>query len=220
MPARSPRIPFRLHVGALMALQFLLIIILCNSNILVIHAAPAGPSSFLLKKLVKSTQRNQLILFQSLEKPSLLEFGSEGAHLISRKDCKKIPQLSNMDNNENNRLALSRTLHGFIDGLSNNLKPVVKLNYIPPPPPLRNTSNSVHHHEFIKEIGRYRVTVGVECLNSKVLDLVVPMLKNNSRISPLNPFMREVDVLVRNKDEFIKSLVYKSKETENIWKNN
>lgn len=145
---------------------------------------------------------DDIVVYQSLEKPDFLEFGSEGAHLISHAICKKKPKYGSLDKSENNRLALSRQLHGYVDGLSNGWRPVVKLNYV-----------SAEQHPVD---GRYRVVVGVEFLNQKVRGLVEPLLKSGSR-NTTNPLIMECDVFVRDKLEFVDSLKHKSEETMKIW---
>jgi hypothetical protein len=103
---------------------------------------------------------------------------------------------------ENNRLALSRQLHGYVDGLSNGHRPVVKLNYVE------------GDEEFVD--GRYKVTVGVQFLDQTVRSVVEPMLKQGSR-NTTNPLVMECEVYVRDKNEFITSLKYKSEKTRKIW---
>jgi hypothetical protein len=143
-----------------------------------------------------------IVVYQSLEKIEWLEFGSEGAHLIARRICKK-RKLTDLDRSDNNRLALSRQLHGYVDGLSNGQRPVVKLNYVP------------SDEEFID--GRYRIVVGVEFMSEKVKAIVAPLLKASSRQTN-DPLIMECDVFVRNKQEFIDCLEFKSEETQKLWK--
>ena len=144
---------------------------------------------------------DDVVKYQSLEKINWLEFGSEGAHLVSKKTCLKRKNDS-LNRSENNRLALSRQLHGFVDGLLNGRRPVVKLNYVPGKE---------------EKVGlRYRVTVGVQFLSQRVRALVEPLLKEGSRNTD-NPLVMECDVYVLDKDEFIESLIHKSNETNGIW---
>ena len=145
---------------------------------------------------------DDMVRYQSIERIDWLEFGSEGAHLIASHVCKKSVKLLHLDKSENNRLALSRQLHGYVDGLSNGKRPVVKLNYV--------QSNE----EFVD--GRYRVVIGVQFLDNKVKALVQPLLKPSSRHTT-DPLIMECDVYVRDKEEFIQSLQFKSNETEKIW---
>ena len=144
---------------------------------------------------------DDVVKYQSLEKIGWLEFGSEGAHLVSKKTCLKRKNDS-LNRSENNRLALSRQLHGFVDGLSNGRRPVVKLNYVP------------GKEEKVDQ--RYRVTIGVEFLNQNVRALVEPLLKGGSR-NTANPLVMECDVYVLDKKEFIECLIHKSNETRDIW---
>ncbi|KAJ3319644.1 hypothetical protein HDV06_006137 [Boothiomyces sp. JEL0866] len=158
-------------------------------------------SMFSQSEFTEYQPTDDIVRYQSLEKIEWLEFGSEGAHLISHKVCKK-RKLLDLDISENNRLALSRQLHGYVDGLANGRRPTVKLNYVP------------SDEEFVD--GRYRVVVGVEFLNQRVKAIVAPLLKDSSKQSD-NPLMLECEVFVRNKEEFIEALMFKSEETQKLW---
>jgi hypothetical protein len=144
---------------------------------------------------------DDLTVYQSLEKPDFLQFGCEGAHLVSHHVCQKRKWIS-LDRSENNRLSLSRQMHGYVDGLSNGRRPVVGLHY-------------VSSDETLID-GRYRVMVGVQCLDNKVKQLVEPLLKQGTE-STADPLLFHCPVFVRDKDEFIKSLVFKSDETQILW---
>ncbi|KAJ3308322.1 hypothetical protein HDV04_001377 [Boothiomyces sp. JEL0838] len=159
-------------------------------------------SMFSKSEFTEYQPTDDIVVYQSLEKMSWLEDGSEGTHLLSHQVCKK-RKLSDLDKSENNRLALSRQLHGYVDGLSNGFRPTVRLNYIP------------SSEEYVD--GRYRVVVGVEFLNERVKGLVVPLLKDSSREQAGNALVYECDVFVRNKEEFIECLKFKSEETQKLW---
>lgn len=160
------------------------------------------PDSFLTRsEFTEYHTTDDIVLYQSIENEIWLKFGSEGAHLIPSHICRK-RKLFQLDKSENNRLALSRQLHGYVDGLSNGNRPVVKLNYVP------------SKEEVVD--GRYRVVIGVECFDEDVKALVVPMLKPGCRATS-NPLIMNCDVFVRDKEEFIHSLKFKSQETEKIW---
>jgi hypothetical protein len=153
------------------------------------------------QKFTEYQPTEDIVVYQSLEKSEWLQFGSEGSHLIAKHICKK-RKLTDLDQSENNRLALSRQLHGYVDGLSNGQRPVVKLNYVP------------SNEDIIDS--RYRIVVGVEFMNQKVKAIVAPLLKDSSRQTE-NPLIMECDVFVRNKQEFIECLVFKSEETQKLW---
>ena len=144
---------------------------------------------------------DDLTVYQSLEKLDFLQFGCEGAHLVSHRVCQKRKWIS-LDRSENNRLALSRQMHGYVDGLSNGRRPVVGLHY-------------VSSDETLTD-GRYRVMVGVQCLDNNVKQLVEPLLKQGTE-STANPLIFRCPVFVRDKEEFIESLKFKSNETQDLW---
>jgi hypothetical protein len=93
-------------------------------------------------------------------------------------------------------------MHGFVEGIGTGNRPVVKLDYI------RSDEEMLH--------GRHLVVIGVEFLNEKVRLVAEPMLKESSRHTD-NPLIKECDVLVRDKDEFVTCLRYKSQHTLMIW---
>ena len=79
---------------------------------------------------------------------------------------------------------------------------MVKLNYVP------------SNEEFVD--GRYKVVIGVQCLNVQVKRLVEPLLKTGSRRTN-NDLIMECDVFVRDKTQFIICLRFKSNLTHKIW---
>lgn len=179
-----------------------------SKRILLKHYVPRATDSpddsmFSQSEFTEYHPTDDIVRYQSIERIEWLEFGSEGAHLVASHHCKKSVKLLHLDRSENNRLALSRQLHGYVDGLSNGKRPVVKLNYVP------------SNEEYVD--GRYRVVIGVQFLDAKVKALVEPLLKPLSRRTS-DPLVMDCDVYVRDKLEFIQSLQFKSDETEKIWK--
>ncbi|KAI9331606.1 hypothetical protein BDR26DRAFT_870091 [Obelidium mucronatum] len=145
---------------------------------------------------------DDMVVYQRLEKLAILQFGCEGAQLIPHHICVK-KKWDSLDVYENNRLALSRQMRGYVDGLCNGNRPVVKLNFC-----------SADDDDAVD--GRFRVVVGVQCLNAEVKAVVEPLLKEDAKQTE-NPLEFNCHVFVRNKQQFVESLIFKSNETCEIW---
>jgi hypothetical protein len=78
---------------------------------------------------------------------------AESCHLISKAHCQKYESYLRFDNDPNNRLALSRDLHGFFDELNTRV-PLFKLSII-----------DISPNQVLDS--RYRVNIALTILNQE-----------------------------------------------------
>lgn len=134
-------------------------------------------------------------------------FGSlgkaESCHLISAAHCREYATFQEYDRDPNNRLALSREMHGFYDGL-NVVVPVMNIFF-----------ESMSSAPVV--IDRYEVKLIVRALNPEYGQRISSRLKEGSIISPDRMEMK-TSVFVQQPKVFRKCLEWKSKQIEKIWK--
>ncbi|KAJ2985040.1 hypothetical protein HDV02_000797 [Globomyces sp. JEL0801] len=143
--------------------------------------------------------------YQRIEKLSV--FGSvgkaESCHLMSRSHCRKYPDsYGHYDNDPNNRLAMSRDLHGWFDKLS-TYTPLFYLKVV-------SISNLV-----IVE-GRVRVNIAVVAWNQESANMIFCRLMEGSRATN-DPLVMHTSVHVTNPQVFQTCLEWKEKEIKKQW---
>ncbi|EGF77924.1 hypothetical protein BATDEDRAFT_35892 [Batrachochytrium dendrobatidis JAM81] len=142
--------------------------------------------------------------YQRIEKLSM--FGSmgkaESCHLISASHCRNYPSYEKYDKNPNNRLAMSRDLHGWFDDLSTEI-PLFYLKIV-------SISDSV----IVED--RYKVVLAVVALNQESADMIFYRLIEGSTKTD-NPLIMNTSVHVTNPTIFRKCLEWKEKETMKKW---
>ena len=103
--------------------------------------------------------------FQRIE--NLKVFGSggkaESCHLMSGDHCHKYESLKKFDNDKNNRLALSRDMHGWFDAISTSV-PRFNVRFI-----------SVSEAPILEL--RYEVKISIEALDAESANMVFGRLK-------------------------------------------
>jgi hypothetical protein len=138
--------------------------------------------------------------YQRIEKLSI--FGSmgkaESCHLMSGSHCRQFSSYSQFDKDPNNRLAMSRDLHGWFDHLNTEI-PLFYLKVV-------SISESV-----IVE-GRYKVVLAVVALNQESADMIFWRLIEGSRQTN-DPLVTNTSVHVTNPTIFQKCLEWKEKKT-------
>jgi hypothetical protein len=144
--------------------------------------------------------------FQRIEKLSV--FGSlgkaESCHLMSGSHCRKFPQsYAQYDRDANNRLAMSRDLHGWFDHLNTDI-PLFYLKVV-------SVSDAV-----IVE-GRYKVVLAVVALNQESADMIFWRLLEGS-IQTNDLLVMNTAVHVTNPTICKKCLEWKEKGNIKKWK--
>ncbi|CAI5705423.1 unnamed protein product [Peronospora farinosa] len=128
----------------------------------------------------------------------------ESCHMISRKQCNRNKsQYGKFDHDPNNRLALSREMHGFYDGLSLDI-PIV--NMFP-----------VSVEEKLSNGSRYKVEVLVKVYDVYCTERVFYRLKSGSSRTD-DPLVMKTFVYVENPDTFCFCMKWKHDEIEKVWK--
>ncbi|CAI5706970.1 unnamed protein product [Peronospora farinosa] len=128
----------------------------------------------------------------------------ESCHMISRKQCNRNKsQYGKFDHDPNNRLALSREMHGFYDGLSLDI-PIV--NMFP-----------VSVEEKLSNGSRYKVEVLVKVYDLYCTKRVFYRLKSGSSRTD-DPLVMKTFVYVENPDTFCFCMKWKHDEIEKVWK--
>jgi len=143
--------------------------------------------------------------YQRIEKLSI--FGSlgkaESCHLMSGAHCRTYPQsYSQFDKDPNNRLAMSRDLHGWFDHLNTEI-PLFYLKIV-------SISDSIVVQ------GRYKVVLAVVALNQESADMIFCRLIEGSTKTNESLVMNTF-VHVTNPAIFQKCLEWKEKENKNKW---
>ena len=144
--------------------------------------------------------------YQRIEKWSIFgNFGkAESCHLMSAFHCRKYPQsYAKFDNDQNNRLAMSRDLHGWFDRL-NTYVPLFYLKIV-------SFSDSIVLQD------RYKVILAVVAYNQQSADMIFCRLIEGSTQTD-NPLVMNTFVHVTNVDIFRKCLEWKEKEITKFWK--
>jgi hypothetical protein len=142
--------------------------------------------------------------YQRIEKLSI--FGSlgkaESCHLMSSSHCRKYPSYSQYDNDPNNRLAMSRDLHGWFDDLNTQI-PLFYLKVL-----------SISDSDIVK--GRYKVELAVVAFNQESANMIFPRLIEGSTQTD-DPLVMNSSVHVTNSAIFQKCLEWKERESTKKW---
>ncbi|DBA05250.1 TPA: hypothetical protein N0F65_007412 [Lagenidium giganteum] len=135
-----------------------------------------------------------------------LPYGNaESCHLVSRKQSRDHKrEFAKYDRDTNNRLALSREMHGFYDGLSYDV-PIV--NMIP---------GSVEQNRSIGN--RYKVEVFVKVLDAQCKDRVFSRLKEGATQTD-DPLVMKTFVHVEDPETFCFCMRWKHDDNDECWKN-
>jgi len=166
--------------------------------------SPQDTQSILTIQFSTFEETSDEFKYQRIEKLSI--FGSmgkaESCHLMSGCHCRKYPSYSQFDKDPNNRLAMSRDLHGWFDHLNTEI-PLFYLKVV-------SVSESV-----IVE-GRYRVEIAVVALNQESADMIFCRLIEGSTQTN-DPLVMNTSVHVTNPTIFQKCLEWKEKENKKKW---
>lgn len=129
---------------------------------------------------------------------------AESCHLMSAAHCRKYTKYHKYDRDPNNRLARSREMHGFYDGL-NVAVPVMNIFV-----------ESVSSTPVIDD--RYEVKLIVRALDPEYGQRISSRLKEGSIMSADWMEMKKTSVFMKQPNIFCKCLKWKSKEIEEVWK--
>lgn len=121
---------------------------------------------------------------------------------MSRAHSKKFQSYSQLDNDSNNRLAMSRDLHGWFDHLNTYL-PLFYLEVV-------SISDSIVLDD------RYKVIISVKAINRQAADMIFCRLIDGSSKTD-NPLEMNTFVYMKNPSIFQKCLEWKAKETNKLW---
>ncbi|GLE09673.1 hypothetical protein PINS_up021444 [Pythium insidiosum] len=128
---------------------------------------------------------------------------AESCHLVSKKKCKHDKrEYSKYNRDPNNRLALSREMHGFYDGLSYQC-PIVTM-----------TPGAVEQKQSIND--RYKVEIFVKVLDAQCKDRVFSRLKEGA-IQTNDPLVMKTFVHVKDPETFCFCLRWKHEDNEAQW---
>ncbi|KAI8905478.1 hypothetical protein EDD86DRAFT_65890 [Gorgonomyces haynaldii] len=144
--------------------------------------------------------------YQKIEEYSV--FGplgmAESCHLMSREHCRKYESYRSFDRNPSNRLALSRDMHGFFDGLNTGGLPVVKMSVV-----------SVSPEPVVD--GRYEVRIQIKVLTVDYKSNVFNRLKKGSKQVDGDDLAMTTSVLILDPNVFKKCMDWKEKQTQKQW---
>ncbi|KAK1944443.1 hypothetical protein P3T76_004355 [Phytophthora citrophthora] len=134
-----------------------------------------------------------------------LPYGNaESCHLVSKKQSRDHKrEFAKYDRDPNNRLALSRDMYGWFDGMSSEV-PIVKM-----------LAGSVEERPSIGS--RYKVEVFVKVLDAQCTDRVFSRLKAKSTKTD-DPLMMKTFVHVENPETFCFCMKWKHDETDELWR--
>ena len=143
--------------------------------------------------------------YQRIEKLSV--FGGKGkaesCHLMSASHCKTFDKTyGEYDKDPNNRLAMSRDLHGWFDGL-NSITPLFYLKVV-----------SVSDAHVVE--GRYKVELEVVAMDQESANMIFWRLIEGSFATD-NPLVMRTFVHVTNPKVFISCLEWKEKKIVKEW---
>jgi hypothetical protein len=166
--------------------------------------SPQDTQSVITTHFSTFEQTSDEFKYQRIEKLSI--FGSTGkaesCHLMSGSHCRKYPSYSQYDKDPNNRLAMSRDLHGWFDGLNTDI-PLFYLKVV-------SISGSV-----IVE-GRYKVVLAVVALNQESADMIFQRLIEGTSATS-DPLIMNTSVYVTKPTIFQTCLEWKEKENKKKW---
>ncbi|KAI8914553.1 hypothetical protein EDD86DRAFT_179991, partial [Gorgonomyces haynaldii] len=144
--------------------------------------------------------------YQKIEEYSV--FGplgmAESCHLMSREHCRKYESYRSFDRNPSNRLALSRDMHGFFDGLNTGKLPVVKMSVV-----------SVSPEPVVD--GRYEVRIQIKVLTVDYKRPVFNRLQPGSKQVDGDDLAMTTSVLILDPNVFKKCMDWKEKQTQKQW---
>jgi hypothetical protein len=150
-------------------------------------------------------ETSEVFKYQRIEKLSI--FGSlgkaESCHLMSGSHCRTFPSYSQYDKDPNNRMAMSRDLHGWFDHLNSDI-PLFYLKVI-------------EISEMPIVAGRYKVGLSVVALNQESANMIFCRLIDGSSQTD-DPLIMNTFVFVTNPIVFKKCLEWKEKENSKNWK--
>ncbi|KAG3050369.1 hypothetical protein PI125_g26450 [Phytophthora idaei] len=144
--------------------------------------------------------------FQRIEHEKFfLPYGkAESCHLVSRKQSRDHKrEFAKYDRDPNNRLALSRDMHGWFDGMSIEV-PIV--NMLP---------GSVEENQSIGN--RRKVEVFVKVINAQCTDRVFSRLKEGSTVTN-DPLMMKTYVHVEDPETFCLCMRWKHEDNAERWR--
>nr|AOW41674.1 CRN13 [Lagenidium giganteum] len=135
-----------------------------------------------------------------------LPYGNtDSCHLVSRKQTRDHKrEFAKYDRDTNNRLALSREMHGFYDALSYDV-PIV--NMVPVPGPVEKPSVG----------SRYKVEIFVKVFDAQCTDRVFSRLKAGSTTTD-DPLVMKTFVHVENPQTFRFCMQWKHDENDERWR--
>ncbi|KAI8914643.1 hypothetical protein EDD86DRAFT_199792, partial [Gorgonomyces haynaldii] len=129
---------------------------------------------------------------------------AESCHLMSREHCRKYESYRSFDRNPSNRLALSRDMHGFFDGLNTGKMPVVKMSVV-----------SVSPEPVVD--GRYQVRIQIKVLTVDYKRPVFNRLQPGSKQVDGDDLAMTTSVLILDPNVFKKCMDWKEKQTQKQW---
>jgi hypothetical protein len=142
--------------------------------------------------------------YQRIEKISI--FGSmgkaESCHLMSSAHCRNYSSYRQYEKDPNNRLAMSRDLHGWFDHMNSD----VPLFYL----------KVVSISESVIVEGRYRVQIAVVAFNQEAADMIFWRLIEGSTQTK-DALVMNTSVHVTNPTIFQKCLEWKEKDNKKKW---
>ncbi|KAI9353447.1 hypothetical protein BDR26DRAFT_831739 [Obelidium mucronatum] len=127
-----------------------------------------------------------------------------GVHLMSGEHCRTSEENLRYCGSMSNRLALSRELQGFYDGLSTDI-PTLNIQFV--------SCSDVPVLD-----GRYQVIIKISAIDAEYGNLIFNRLKEGSTAFINDPLSMETDVLVLEPKIFKTCLDWKFNEIEKIWK--
>jgi hypothetical protein len=143
--------------------------------------------------------------YQRIEKFAIFgSFGkAESCHVMSGSHCRNFESYSRYDKDPNNRLAMSRDLHGYFDGLNADI-PLFLLEVV-------SISESI-----VVPPDRYRVDLAVVAWDKEAAEMIFWRLIEGSK-STSDPLVMHTFVYVTNTNIFRKCLEWKAKEIRKVW---
>lgn len=147
---------------------------------------------------------NPVFKYQRIEADGF--FGSygkaESAHLISASHCRSFTSYARFDDDDNNRLALSREMHGAYDGLNYDF-PVVNIEFV-----------SASEHAELDD--RYKVELRVSVYSHEYVFLLARLKDESTRTE--DPLAMKTFVYVQNKNVFRTCIQWKFSKNEQLRK--
>jgi hypothetical protein len=152
-------------------------------------------------------ETSDLFKYQRIEKLSL--FGWRGkadsCHLMSSAHCRKYPQsYGQLDNNQNNRIAMSKELHGWFDKMSSDI-PLFYLKVV-----------SISEAPVLE--GRFKVKLAVVAVDQQSANMIFWRLIEGSTITD-DPLVMHTFVHVMDPGVFQRCLLWKEKDILKDWQN-